>query len=30
MFVAGFVLLYLFGTSLIIAQNSVYVQKLAW
>lgn len=30
MFLAGFVLLYLFGTSLISAQNSVYVQKLAW
>lgn len=29
-FLAGFVLLYLFGTSLINAQNSVYVQKLAW
>lgn len=30
MFLAGSVLLYLFGTSLINAQKSVYVQKLAW
>lgn len=30
MFLAGFVLLYLFGTSLINAQNSVSVQELAW